>query len=235
MVTAEEISLIEIFSALGVDERERLARASADITLVAGEFAVQEGGDRALFGLLEGSIEAVKTVDGVERVVGRRAPGDVFGEVPITLGSLFPVGFRAAVPSRVLRLEPSDYHAVAAAVPDVGRAVGALAAHRIGGPGGLQGIAAAPPAPRAIVVGNRFESESSELRRFLDRNQISYRWVAPGAPEAAEAWGGPLPAREDQPAVKVVDGKTVLRPPLRRVAELLGLGTEPERAEYGVV
>jgi len=235
MVTAEEIARIEIFAALRAEERERLARAAADITLVPGEFAVQEGSDRALFGLLAGRIEAVKTVDGIERVVGERAPGDVFGEVPITLGTLFPVGFRAAEASRVLRLEPTDYHSVAAAAPDVGKAVGALAAHRIGGPGGLQGLAAAPPPPRAIVVGNRFQPESAELRRFLDRNQISYRLLAPGAPEAPEAWGGPVPARDDLPAIRVVGGKTVVRPPLRRVAELLGLTTEPAQAEYDVV
>src|SRR5262249_32736832 len=139
MVTAEEVGAITIFAELGVEEREQLARAAADISLVPGEFAAQEGSERALFGLLAGRIEAVKTVDGIEKVGGDRAPGDVFGEVPITLGSLFPVGFRAAEPCRVLRLDASDYHAVAAAAPDVGLAVGALAAHRIGGPGGLQG------------------------------------------------------------------------------------------------
>jgi len=235
MVTAEEIGRIEIFAGLDKAQRERLARAAADITLIPGEFAAQEGSERALFGLLEGRIEAVKTVDGIERIVGERKPGDVCGEVPITLGSLFPVGFRAAEPSRVLRIDPADYHAVAAAAPDVAKAVGALAAHRIGGPGGLQGLAAAPPAPRAIVVGNRFEESSGELRRFLDRNQISYRWIAPGAPEAGEAWGGPVPSRADQPALKIVGGKTVVRPTLRRVAELLGLSAEPTRPDYDVI
>ena len=235
MVTAEEVAEIGIFADLEVAERERLARAAADISLVPGEFAAQEGSERALFGVLEGRIEAVKTVDGIEKVVGERLPGNVFGEVPITLGSLFPVGFRAAEASRVLRLEPSDYHAVSAAAPNVGKAVGALAAHRIGGPGGLQGLAAEPPAPRAIVVGSRLETEGAELRRFLDRNQISYRWLAPGEPGAEEEWGGPLPPRDDQPAIKVIGGKTVVRPPLRRVAELLGLTTEPARAEYDVV
>jgi thioredoxin reductase (NADPH) len=235
MVTADEVEQIGIFAALDPEERERLARVAADITLIPGEFAVQEGGDRALFGLLEGRIEAVKTVDGIEKVVGERLPGDVFGEVPITLGAPFPVGFRASTATRVLRIEPADYHAVAATAPDVGKAVGALAAHRIGGPGGLQGLAAAAPAPRAIVVGNRMEATSAELRRFLDRNQISYRWLAPGAPEAAEEWGGPVPERDDQPAIRVIGGKTVVRPPLRRVAELLGLATEPTRADYDVV
>ena len=156
-------------------------------------------------------------------------------ELPITICSLFPVGFRAAEASRVLRLEPTDFHTVSAAAPNVGKPVGALASHRIGGPGGLQGLAAEPPSPRAIVVGNRLETEGAALRRFLDRNQISYRWLAPGAPGAEEEWGGPLPPRDDQPAIKVIGGKTVVRPPLRWVAELLGLTTEPGRAEYDVV
>ena len=50
-----------------------------------------------------------------------------------------------------------------------------------------------------------------------------------------ERWNGPPPADADMPAIRVVGGKTVIRPPLRRVAELLGLGTEPEFAEYDVV
>ena len=84
-----------------------------------GEYAAHPGGERALFAVLEGRIEAVKLVDGIERVVGERHPGDLFGEVPIVLGTVFPVGFRAAEPSRVMRLEPHDYHAVAAAAPEV--------------------------------------------------------------------------------------------------------------------
>ena len=47
--------------------------------------------------------------------------------------------------------------------------------------------------------------------------------------------GGPLPAADDCPVIRVVDGKTVVRPQLRRVAELLGLGTEPAAAEYDTV
>ena len=235
MVTAEEIAGVTIFAALGAAERERLSRAAADISLLPGEYAAHEGGGRALFGLLAGRIEAVKLVDGIERVVGERHPGDVFGEVPITLGTVFPVGFRAAEASRIMRIEPHDYHALAATAPDVAREVGKLAANRIGGPGGLQGIAADPPPPRAIVVGHRLDPACAELRRFLDRNQITFEWVRPDAPDAAERWGGPLPADGDCPTIRIVDGKTVVRPQLRRVAELLGLTTEAAAAEYDTV
>jgi thioredoxin reductase (NADPH) len=235
VVTAEEIAEVAIFASLDDAERERLCRLAADISLLPGEYAAPEGSERALFALLEGRIEAVKLTDGIERVVGERRPGDVFGEVPITLGTVFPVGFRAAERSRVMRLEPHDYHAVAAAAPDVAREVGRLAAHRMGGAAGLSGLAADPPPPRAIVVGHRWDPALAELRRFLDRNQIRFSSVTPDAPDAAEQWGGPLPPERDWPAVRVVDGKVAARPQLRVVAELVGLATQPGAAEYDTV
>src|SRR6266581_5193170 len=147
MVTADEIGQVTIFAALDPADWDRLARVSADISLMPGEYAAHEGDERALFAVLEGRIEPVKLVDGIERVVGERRPGDVFGEVPITLGTVFPVGFRAAEASRIMRLNPRDFHAVASIAPDVAQEVGKLAANRMGGSGGLQGLAAAPPPP----------------------------------------------------------------------------------------
>jgi thioredoxin reductase (NADPH) len=235
LVTPDEIGGITLFAGLDEAQREHLARVAADVTLVTGEYAAHEGAERALFAVLEGRIEPVRLVDGIERVLGERHPGDVFGEVPIVLGTVFPVGFRAAEPSRVMRIEPQDYHAVAAVVPEVATEVGALAAHRMGGSRGLQGIAADPPPPRAIVVGHRWDASCADLRRFLDRNQITFTWLTPDSEGAEDQWGGALPAEADWPAIRVVDGKTVIRPPLRRVAELLGLGTEPDAAEYDTV
>jgi thioredoxin reductase (NADPH) len=234
VVTPEEIGSVELFSRLDLAQRERLARVAADVSLVAGEYAAPEGAERALFAVLEGRIEPTRLIDGIERVLGERLPGDVFGEVPIVLGTVFPVGFRAAVPSRVMRIEPQDYHAVAAVVPDVAMEVGKLAAHRMAGTRGLQGIAAEPPPPRAIVVGHRWDASCAELRGFLDRNQVTFKWLTPDTPDAEDEWS-PLPPEADWPAIRVVDGKTVVRPHLRRVAELLGLGTEPDAAEYDTV
>ena len=235
MVTADEIGAVPLFASLDTAGRERVSRVAADISLVPGEYAADEGGERALLAVLEGRIEAIQLVDGIERVVGERQPGDIFGEVPITLGTVFPVGFRAAENSRVMRIEPHDYHSLAAVQPEIGKEVGRLASHRIGGSSGLQGLAAEPPPPRATVVGHRLDASCAELRRFLERNQVTFTWLTPDAPDAAERWGGPLPAESDWPVIRVVDGKTAVRPPLRRVAELLGLGTEPAAAEYDTV
>ena len=235
MITADEIGTVTVFAALEQEHRQRLAQAAADIVLRPGEYAANEGAERALFAVLGGRIEATKIVDGVERVLGERRPGDIFGEVPITLGTVFPVGFRAAEQTRVMRLEPHHYHALAAVAPEVAEQVGRLASNRMSGPAGLQGIAADAPAPRATVVGDRWDRPTAELRRFLDRNQISFHWIHADAPDAAEDWGEPLPLPEDRPAIRLAGGKVVVRPQLRRVAELLGLGTEAQSAEYDTV
>jgi thioredoxin reductase (NADPH) len=235
MVTAEEVGRVPLFSRLDEEQRERLSRVAADIALDWREYAAPQGSEPALYVVLEGRIEPVQRTEGIERVVGVRQPGEIFGEVPVTLGTVFPVGFRAAVPSRVMRIEPRDYHAVAAGSPEVATEVGRLAAHRMSGLRGLQGLAADPPAPRAIVLGDRLDPECTGLRRFLNRNEVTVEWLSPESPSAPERWEGPLPAADDLPAVRVVGGKTVIRPSLRRVAELLELGTEPELADYDVV
>ncbi len=232
MVTADEIAGVAIFADLGPVERERLSRVAADIRLVPGEYAVHPGDGRALFAVLEGRLETIALEDGIPRVVGGRGVGELFGEVPIALATTFPFGFRAAEPSRVMRIEAHEYHAIAASAPEVGVKLGALARERISG---LQGIAAEPPPPRAIVLGHRWDASCAELRRFLDRNQVTFRWITPDAPDAADQWGGPLPAEEDYPVIRVVNGKTVVRPQLRRVAELLALATEAAAAEYDTV
>ena len=168
MVTADEIGTLAVFAGLGEPERKRLSRLAADISLMPGEYAAHQGEDRALFAVLEGRIEPTRSVDGIERVLGERHVGDIFGEVPIVLGTVFPVNFRAAEKSRVMRIEPQDYHAVAAVEPDVAKEIGKLAAHRMGGARGLSGIAADPPPPRAIVLGHRWDASCAELRRFLE-------------------------------------------------------------------
>ena len=112
MVTAEEIRTVKVFGCLDEVACERLARVAADLNLVPGEFAAEEGEQRALFAVLDGTHRGGQARRRHRRVVGERTPGDIFGEVPIALGTVFPVGFRAAEPTRVMRIEPQDYHAV---------------------------------------------------------------------------------------------------------------------------
>ncbi len=231
MLTADDVRSVSIFSDLSADECGRLARVAADIRLQEGEYAIHVGDERALYAVLEGRLETIGVTDGISRVVGGRAVGDLVGEVPIALGTPFPLGFRAAEATRLLRLTARDYHALVAAVPEIGVKVGALARDRIGG---LQGITADRPPPRAIVLGERWDAACAQLRRFLDRNEVTFTWLTPDLPEAAEQFGEPLP--EELPVLRIVDGHwTLPRPEPRRVAELLGLATRPRVQEYDAV
>jgi thioredoxin reductase (NADPH) len=231
MITADEIRSVSIFGDLGPADCERLARTAADIRLQAGDYAIHAGDERALYAVLDGRLETIGVVDGIARVVGGRAAGDLVGEVPIALGTPFPLGFRAAEPTRLLRLGARDYHALVAAVPEIGVKVGALARERIGG---LQGITADRPPPRALVLGDRWDPACAQLRRFLDRNEITFTWITPDAAEAVEQFGDPLP--EELPVLRIVDGHwTLPRPEHRRVAELLGLATRPREHVYDAV
>ena len=230
MLTISEVGAIPLFSTLAAIDLERLAQTSADVHLSAGEFAVDEGGEPALFAVLAGKIEVVKMVNGIERTLGWRVPGTIFGEVPIALGAPFPGGYRASEPSRVMRVDLRQYHAVAVASPEVSLKVGALARERIGG---LQGIAAEPPKPRLTIVGHRWDAACGDLRRFLARNQITFDWVTPDAPELPTRWPGTRPT--DTPAVRLADGTELIRPQTRDLARLLGLQTSALSSEYDTV
>ena len=229
MLTPEEVRTVPLFASLSDADLDRLVRTSADILLRPGEYAVHEGGERALYAVLSGKVEVVKLFDGVERTLGWRLPGAIFGEVPLAFATPFPGGYRAAEASRVMRMEPQHYYAIAASAPEVAEKVGALARERIGG---LQGIAMQPPKAQVTVFGERWDPACSELRRFLSRNQIVHDWVSPETKDLARAWAGDIPEASECPTVRLPDGTRLARPTLRELAVRLGLQTRPQHAEY---
>ena len=231
MLTTDDVAAVPLFSGLPATEIERLARTSADLHLATGEFAVHEGGEGALFAVLGGKIQVVKTIDGVERTLGWRLPGTIFGEVPIALGTPFPGGYRASEPSRVMRVDTQQYYAVAAVCREISQKLGALARERLGG---LQSITSEPPKPRATVVGSRFDPACGDMRRFLARNQISFTWLTPDAPEVAALWSGAPPPAAEGPILRLADGEVLVRPNVREVANRLGLQTSARRDDYDV-
>ena len=232
MLTIEDVRAVPLFSTLSNGDLERLVRTSADMWLRPGEFAVHEGGERALFAVLSGKVEVVKLFDGVERSLGWRLPGAIFGEVPLAFATPFPGGYRAAEASRVMRVEPHHYFAIASAAPEVAEKLGALARERIGG---LQGIALQAPKAQVAVFGDRWDPACGDLRRFLSRNQIAHDWVLPDAANAEAAWGGPVPAAAERPVLRLSDGTLLGKPTMRALAEQLGLQTRPRLAEYDAV
>lgn len=229
MLIIDDLRAVPLFSTLPDSQLEHLANTSADLQLRAGEYAVHEGGERALYVVLAGKMEVVKLFDGVERTLGWRVPGTIFGEVPLALSCPFPGAYRASEPSRVMRVDAQQYYALAAAAPEVALRMGALARERIGG---LQGLSAEPPKPRVLVAGSRWDPACRELNQFLVRNQISGDWITLDAPDFATRWNGACPSAEDCPTLRLADGTLLRKPSTRELAERLGLQTKPSHDVY---
>jgi thioredoxin reductase (NADPH) len=232
MLTPDELAAIPLFSTLSPLALADVARAAADIHLNTGEFAAYEGEPPALFVVLEGTFEVIKLVDGVERKLGLRTRGKLFGEIPLVFGTQFQAGFRAGEPSRVLKIDAQPYYAVAASSPELAKTMDELARERMGG---LQKLAAEPRSAQVTLLGNRWDSACLELHRFLERNQISFDWLAPDDPNLAEHWPGQPPALSDFPMLRLADGAILVRPQPREFAARLGLQTSPQFREYDAV
>ncbi|MCB1502179.1 MAG: FAD-dependent oxidoreductase [Bauldia sp.] len=230
MLTAGELAELTLFSSLSDAALRDLSKAAADIHLEPGDYAVHEGDEPALYVVLSGQVDITKLIDGVEKTIGKRLPGVVFGEIPLVYGTPFQSSARAAVRTRILRLAPRQYHAVAAASPEIARTIAELAKERMSG---LQGIAAMSHGTQVMVVGRDWDPASSDLRRFLSRNQVAFDWLTPDDPQLTARWIDP-PVGEC-PAVRLPDGTTLVRPDLRTLARSLHLDTQPRESEYDTV
>lgn len=232
MISVDELKAIPFLASVAPEDLVRVAKSAGDLRLAPGEYAVHEGDERALFVVLSGRIEVTKMIDGIERTIGVRAPGQMFGEVPITFGTPFQGSYRATEPTRVMQVSARQFHALAAGAPAVLTHVAAVASERIGG---LRGIATASTKARAVMLGHRWDDSVRGLRTFLSRNQISFDWITPEAPDLDTRWPGPPLADSDLPALLCDDGTVLRRAGIRDVADKLGLHTRPRNRDYDVV
>jgi thioredoxin reductase (NADPH) len=91
------------------------------------------------------------------------------------------------------------------------------------------------PVPETKVVGHRWSARSSEVREFLARNQVPYRWYAADEPEgrrlldAAGADGLALPI------VITPDGNPLVEPTDAELASRVGLATTPSKDFYDLI
>jgi thioredoxin reductase (NADPH) len=232
MFTIEELATIPLFSALGEKELEYLAGAVEDIHLIPGEYVAHEGDGRFLAIVVEGKTELTKLVNGVEQVIGVRLPGELGGEIPMTLGTPLPASMRAVEPSRVLKVTVEVFHTLAAMAPQVSETVGAAALERLEM---LRNATAHPREPAMFVIGPRVDPGVHGCDSFLHRNQIPYERLDPGDPAAVARTGGRTPVAGPYPVVVLRDGTRLITPTMRAVATVAGLTVEPSRARYDVV
>jgi thioredoxin reductase (NADPH) len=232
MFSIDELSTIPLFSTLGEKELEYLAGAVEDIHLIPGEYVAHEGEGRFLAVVVEGKTELTKLVNGVEQVIGVRLPGELGGEIPMTLGTPLPASMRAVEPSRVLKVTVEVFHTLAAMAPQVSATVGAAALERLEM---LRNATAQPLEPAMFVIGPRLAPGVHGCDSFLHRNQIPYERLDPDDPAAVSRIGGGAAVAGPYPVVLLRDGTRLLDPTMRDVATAAGLTVAPGRARYDVV
>jgi thioredoxin reductase (NADPH) len=95
-----------------------------------------------------------------------------------------------------------------------------------------------PPFEGLQVIGTRWSARCYELREFLARNQIPYRWVdverAEHEAEVARTVESLGEQRSHLPLVILADGATLAEPTQAELAERIGLHTRPETNFFDV-
>lgn len=232
MFTIDELATIPLFASLEEKALEYLAGEVEDIHLAPGEYVAHEGEVRALAVVVEGKTELTKLVNGVEQVIGVRFPGELGGEIPMTLGTPLPASMRAVESARVLKVTVEVFHTLAAMAPQVSTAVGAAALERIEM---LRSATAQPPEPAITVIGPRVDPGVHSCDSFLHRNQIPYEHLDPDDPRAIARTGGEASVAAPYPVVLLRDGTRLIAPTMRAVATVAGLTVAPGRERYDMV
>ncbi len=233
MITAESLAHIPIFASAHKGDLDTIVSRSADMRVSGGDWLVLEGEAPAFLVVLEGQFEVVKTIAGAERVLGTLGAGEFFGEGALLLGSGFLAGLRAVEPSRAMRLEPIEFHDLVAKCPTVNRAIIDAMAGQIAK---LQEVSIATPVAAVAIVGHHWDFECYDVRDFLARNHVGFRWIDPDDPSAPEYGSVPIEVMQGgrYPVVRYSDGTYDVEPSFRALAERLGLQTCPRETAYDV-
>ena len=247
MITGELVKQIPLFAPLPESERASLAARAADVRLHPDEWFLLEGQTPAFFALLEGKVGVYKSIAGHDRHVYDYSPGDYFGEVPLLLGSPAIASLRAAAPSRLMRLDGTDFHELIAHCRVLNAEVMKTMAKRVDM---LQQLSVDTPLTSATLIGRRDDAFCHDLRDFLSRNHIGFRWLDLDDRACVEHLvADDLVSREHAasviterelgvstlPLVVLENGRRLEAPSFRELAEALELQTVPTRDTYDVV
>src|SRR3982751_906557 len=85
------------------------------------------------------------------------------------------------------------------------------------------------------VVGHRWSEPSYQLRDFLARNLVPYRWFAADEPEGRRLLDAANAGPESIPLVVTADGRALAAPSAAEVAAAVGLSTAPVRDFYDLI
>lgn len=91
------------------------------------------------------------------------------------------------------------------------------------------------PVHETKVIGHRWSARSSEVREFLARNQLPYRWYLADDPEGVRLLEAAGAEAEQCPVVIDASGNVLLSPSDSELAECVGLSTDPLGEFYDLI
>jgi thioredoxin reductase (NADPH) len=91
------------------------------------------------------------------------------------------------------------------------------------------------PVAELKVVGHRWSARSSEVREFLARNQVPYRWFPADEPEGRRLLDAAGADEMALPVVVTADGEALVEPADAELAARVGLATTPAAEFYDLV
>jgi len=91
------------------------------------------------------------------------------------------------------------------------------------------------PVQEIKVVGHRWSARSSEVREFLARNQVPYRWYQSDEPEGQRLLDAARADRLALPVVITPDGDPLIEPSDAELAARVGLATTPSKDFYDLI
>ncbi|MFJ9895845.1 FAD-dependent oxidoreductase [Streptomyces sp. NPDC091280] len=91
------------------------------------------------------------------------------------------------------------------------------------------------PVPATKVVGHRWSARSSDVREFLARNQVPYRWFSADSPEGVRLLSAAGEDGQRLPLVITADGSVLVEPEAPELAAEVGLATTPTADFYDLV
>src|SRR5499425_1727847 len=91
------------------------------------------------------------------------------------------------------------------------------------------------PVPETKVVGHRWSARSSEVREFLARNQVPYRWYSADEPEGGRLLEAAGEDGQTLPVVIAPDGSVLVEPSEPELASKVGLATNPSADFYDLI
>jgi len=230
MIDVAELKDLPIFACLDEAEMRRFAERAADVRLQAGEWLIREGETPSFFVALDGRLQLVKDVQGRERDFYEYKQGEFFGEVPILLGAPAFVSIQARSPARVARFSAQQLFELIQTSAACSALILQTMTDRLKN---VQRFASETPSARVLIAGTQYDEDCRDIRKFLSANRIPYEWIDAGRdPDRVPAC---MIGEIHGPTVIIDREYCVETPTVRKVAEALGIRTQPKHESYDVV